>query len=84
MAPSPGHVGLFRAIRELDPAGPSLERFPTAEELRAVSIEALRLLFCDHRVAEITRPREPADDVKAAAAVKAGRTGTLTEAGWSI
>ncbi len=33
-------------------------------------------------MAEITRPREPADDVKAAAAVKAGRT--LTEAGWSI
>jgi hypothetical protein len=75
-------VGLFRAIRELDPAGPSLERSPTAEKLRAVPIEALRLLFCDHRVAEITRPREPADDVKAAAAVKAGKT--LTDAGWSI
>jgi hypothetical protein len=82
VALAPGHVGLFRAIRELDPAGPNLERAPTAEELRAVPIEALRLLFCDHRVAEITRPRDPADDVKAAAAVKAGKT--LTDAGWSI
>ena len=55
-------------------------RPPTAAELIAVSEDAVRLLFCDRRLAEITRARSASDDVKAAAALKAQRC--LTDQGW--
>jgi len=49
-------------------------RSPTTAELRGVSEPAVLLLFDERRMAEITRPRDPAEDVKAAAAVKAQET----------
>ena len=49
-------------------------RSPTAAELSAVSTAAIRLLFSDRRFAEITRPRNATDNVKAAAALKARRS----------
>ena len=52
----------------------SVIRAPTAAELSGNSTAAIRLLFSDRRLAEITRPRTSADNVKAAAALKAQRT----------
>ena len=48
-------------------------RRPTAAELDGVSMEAIRLLFCDQRVAAITRARTFNDNVQFAAVLRARR-----------
>ena len=76
----PHECGLFEA--QLFNSGDDFTaiRPPTAAELIGVSESAIRLLFCDRRLSEITRPRTVADDVKAAAALKAQRC--LADQGW--
>ena len=54
---------------------------PSAKELHAISKEALLLVFDYNRLAQITRPRCAADDIKAAAHLKAQVT--LGASGWA-
>jgi hypothetical protein len=58
-----------------------LVRPPTAKELHSISVAGLRLVFDARRVAEITRPRNAQDDVKAAQYLKAQKT--LEAQGWA-
>ena len=55
---------------------------PTPKELAAISKEALLLVFSQHSLAQITRPRNSADDVKAAAYLKAQVTHLVGASGW--
>jgi hypothetical protein len=67
--------GLFEKQNTVSPPDEFASiRAPTAAELSAVSTTAIRLLFSDRRFAEITRPRNATDNVKAAAALKARRS----------
>ncbi len=91
-APAPpflhGHVGLFRAIRELDPS----HGRGAAQELRAVPVNPCACCSVitgwpkshgpGNRLMTSKQHREPAEDVKAAAAVKAGKT--LADAGFGL
>ena len=79
--PDPQGIGLFRAARERLPLGLAQMRPPTAAELNAITVEGLCILFDPRRVAEITRARGVAEDVKAAQALKAQQT--LAGRGWA-
>ena len=85
LAPPPtaniASVGLFRAASQAAPAGLELVLIPTAQELQSISAEAVHYLFDPRRVAEITRPRTTADDIKAAAFLKAQKA--LETRGWN-
>ena len=79
--PDPHYVGLLRASREQILPGIASLQPPTQEELHAISIAGLRILFDPRRVAEITRARGTTEDVKAAQALKAQLT--LDGKGWA-
>jgi len=73
-------IGLFRAIHEAPDDGLAQVQPPTSKELHSITKEALTLLFDARRVAEITRPRNAQDDIKAAQFLKAQVT--LGASGW--
>jgi hypothetical protein len=77
---APG-IGLFRAARAPVLSGMDTVRPPTAKELLTISAPGLLVIFDPRRLAEITRPRTPQDDVKAAQFLKAQKT--LESQGWA-
>ena len=74
-------VGLFRALHETPDVRLASLPAPTSKQLHSISKEAMLLLFDARRLAEITRPRNAQDDIKAAQFLKAQVT--LGTSGWA-